>query len=101
MPDVTQQHRVRQHQARKAQLTLQLALVLDMQLLADQRVPQPQGAVKHLSPVALVQRYGAHVGGLDCVEARSAAHFIALALAGREVGGVLRDVEARHDCSSA
>lgn len=55
-------------------LTLQLALVFDMQLLADEGVPEAQGAVEKLGALTVVlQRDGGHVGGLQGVQAGGAA----------------------------
>lgn len=82
---------------RRASHTLQFVLVLDMQLLADQRVPQAKRAVEHLRAGGEDEGNGGHVGGLGCVQARNGAWLVALALAGREVDGVLGDVESCHD----
>ncbi len=85
----------------RAPPTLQFVLVLDMQLLADQGVPQAQGAVEHLRAGGEDDGYGGHVGGLSGVQARGGAWFVALALARREVDRVLGDVEACHDSAGA
>lgn len=82
-------------------LTLQFALVLDMQLLADQGVPEPLGPVEHLRALGVGEGDGGHVGGLQGVQAGGAPHFVPLALSGGEVDGVLGDVEACHDGASA
>ena len=84
-----------------APLTLQFALVLDMQLLGDQGVPEALGPVKHFGALGVGQGDGAHVGGLQGVQAGNAAGLVALALSGGKVDGVLGDVETRHDGSSA
>jgi len=81
--------------------TLQFVLVLDMQLLADQGVPQAQGTVEQLGAGGEDEGDGGHVGCLGGVQARNCAWLVALALAGREVGGVLGDVEACHDSAGA
>lgn len=81
-------------------LTLQFALVFDMQLLGDQGVPQPLGAVEHLGALGVGEGDGAHVGGLQGVEAGNPPHLVARALSSGEVNGVLGDVEACHDSSS-
>ena len=84
-----------------APLTLQFALVLDMQLLGDQGVPEALRPVKHLRALGVSQGDGAHVGGLQGVQAGNAPGFVALALSGGKVHGVLGDVETCHDGSSA
>ncbi len=81
----------------RAPPTLQFVLVLDVQLLADQGVPQAQRAVEHLRSGGEDEGDGGHVGGLGGVQARDGAWFVALALASREVDRVLGDVEACHD----
>ena len=86
---------------RRAAPTLQFVLVLDMQLLADQRVPQAQGAVEHLGAGGVDEGDGGHVGGLSGVQAGDCAWFVTLAVASREVGRVLGDVEACHDSPGA
>ena len=72
-----------------------------MQLLGDQRVPEPLGAVKHLGALGVGQGDGTHVGGLQGVQAGNAPGFVALSLSGGEVDGVLGDVETCHDGASA
>lgn len=84
-----------------ATLTLQLALVFDMQLLGDQGVPEALGPVEHLGALGVGQGDGAHVGGLQSVQAGNAPDFVALALSGGKVDGVLGDVESCHDGTSA
>lgn len=81
-------------------LTLQLVLVFDMDLPADQRVPQSHRPMEHLSPSAGLQRYAVEVGCLDCVQPGPSSCFVPLALASWEVDGVFGYVEACHDCTS-
>ena len=97
--DTREVSRAESHRA--ALLTLQFALILDMQLLGDQRVPEALGPVKHLGARGVGQGDGAHVGGLQGVEAGNAPDFVALALSGGKVDGVLGDVKACHDGPSA
>lgn len=80
---------------------MQFVLVLHMQLLADQGVPQAQGAVEQLGAGGEDEGNGGHVGGLGGVQARDRAWLVALALASREVGRILGDVEACHDGAGA
>ena len=70
---------------KRAPPTLQFVLVLDVQLLADQGVPQAQGAVEHLGAGGVDEGDSGHVGGLGGMQARHGAWLVALALAGREV----------------
>ena len=82
-------------------LTLQLVLLLDVYLPCKNSVPQPLGSVKQLSSAADPNRDAAHVSCLDCVQPGAPARPVTFTLASREVNGVLGNVEACHDCTSA
>ena len=88
-------------QRRLRVLTLQLALVFDMELDAAERVPQTLGSMEEFRAGSHFQGHGIHVVGLHGVEAGAACPLVTLALASREIDGIFGNVEARHDSTGA
>ena len=80
-------------------LTLQLVLVLDVHLPADQRVPQPHRPVEHLRTAGRAERNAVHVLCLRCVQSVAPSCLVTLAFASWEIDGIFGDVEACHDCA--